>query len=173
MFCYKYCHVFGGCAWLTDGFLWPDLLHTYTTCCYTSQTTIWRTISSLLHHLRLLPQETPSILSSQPPEILVILQPRYGPDRKRRFQQYPYCCLPIPCLETGSFIVACMFISAGTCLPIRCLAMNYSGFQASCHNISIESLWKCIHHFIQWLCSSKPCDALCKSSRYTGWEPLF
>jgi hypothetical protein len=43
---------------------WPDLLHTYTTCYYTSQTTIWHTtcISSLFHHLRLPPQETPSIL---------------------------------------------------------------------------------------------------------------
>jgi hypothetical protein len=42
-------------------------------------------------------------------------------------------------LETGSSIVACMFISAGNCLPSRCLAMNYSGFQASCHNILLPS----------------------------------
>jgi hypothetical protein len=42
-------------------------------------------------------------------------------------------CLPIRCLETGSPIVACMFISEGTCLPSCCLAMNYSGLQASCH----------------------------------------
>jgi hypothetical protein len=55
-----------------------------------------------------------------------------------------------------------MFISARTCLLIHCLAMNYSGFQTSCHKINFESLWKCIHNFIQWLCSSKPCDALCK-----------
>jgi hypothetical protein len=43
---------------------WPDLLHTYTTCSYTSQTTIWHTVSSLLHHLRLPPQENPSIIFS-------------------------------------------------------------------------------------------------------------
>jgi hypothetical protein len=28
------------------------------------------------------------------------------------------------------------FASAGMCLPSRCLAMSYSGFQASCHNIN-------------------------------------
>jgi hypothetical protein len=42
--------------------------------------------------------------------------------------------LPIRCLGTASFIVWCVFISEGTCLPSRCLAMNYSGFQASCYN---------------------------------------
>jgi hypothetical protein len=31
------------------------------------------------------------------------------------------------CLETGSYIVAGMFISAGTCLPSRCLAMHFCG----------------------------------------------
>jgi hypothetical protein len=41
---------------------WPDLLHIYTTCYYISQTTIWHTVSSLRHHIRLPPQETPSIL---------------------------------------------------------------------------------------------------------------
>jgi hypothetical protein len=35
----------------------------------------------------------------------------------------------------SSSIVVCVFISAGTCLPICYIAMNYSGFQASCHNI--------------------------------------
>jgi hypothetical protein len=37
-------------------------------------------------------------------------------------------------LRTGSSI-ACMFISAGTCLPIRYLALNYSGFQVSVTSI--------------------------------------
>jgi hypothetical protein len=37
--------------------------------------------------------------------------------------------LPILCMETGSSIVACMFISAGMCLQSRCLKMNYFGLR--------------------------------------------
>jgi hypothetical protein len=44
--------------------------------------------------------------------------------------------LLILCLGTGSSIVSCVFISAETCLPSRCLAMNHSGFQASYRNIN-------------------------------------
>jgi hypothetical protein len=44
-----------------------------------------------------------------------------------------FLCLPIRFLETGSSIM-CVFISMGTCLASRCLAVNYSGFQASCYN---------------------------------------
>jgi hypothetical protein len=43
---------------------WPDLSHTNTASYYTSQTTIWKTMSPLLQHLRLRPQETPSTLFS-------------------------------------------------------------------------------------------------------------
>jgi hypothetical protein len=43
---------------------WPDLLHTYTACYYTSHSTIWHIMSSLFHHLRLPSQETN--LSSTP-----------------------------------------------------------------------------------------------------------
>jgi hypothetical protein len=32
------------------------------------------------------------------------------------------------------------FASAGMCLPSRCLAINYSGFQASCHTIFVTEL---------------------------------
>jgi hypothetical protein len=32
---------------------WADLLHTYTPCYYTSQTTIWHTMSPLLQHFRI------------------------------------------------------------------------------------------------------------------------
>jgi hypothetical protein len=43
--------------------------------------------------------------------------------------------------NSSSSIVACMFISLGTCLSSRCLVMNvysgYSGFQALCHNITV------------------------------------
>jgi hypothetical protein len=31
-----------------------------------------------------------------------------------------------------------IFVAAGMCLPKRCLAMDHSGFQASCHNIIIS-----------------------------------
>jgi hypothetical protein len=41
----------------------------------------------------------------------------------------------VVCLEINSSIFAFMFISTGTFLLSCCLAMNYSGFQASCHNI--------------------------------------
>jgi hypothetical protein len=38
--------------------------------------------------------------------------------------------------RNGGSIVVCVFVSTGTCLPSRCLAVNvYSGFQASCYNI--------------------------------------
>jgi hypothetical protein len=46
-------------------------------------------------------------------------------------------CLPIRCLETGSYIVACIFFFARNCLTRRCLAMNYYSFQASCHNMQV------------------------------------
>jgi hypothetical protein len=59
-----------GCAWLIDGFWWPDLVHTYTACYYTSQTTIWHTMSSLLNHLRL-PSQRDSLNS------ISALDPRY------------------------------------------------------------------------------------------------
>jgi hypothetical protein len=46
-------------------------------------------------------------------EILVIYT-RGGSHRKHLFQQYPIVvCLWIRCLETGSSIVTCVFVSAG------------------------------------------------------------
>jgi hypothetical protein len=60
----------------------------------------------------------------------------HGSNRKHLSNNTPILvCLPICCLETGSSIVACMFISVRTCLPSPCLAMKFSGFQVSCHNI--------------------------------------
>jgi hypothetical protein len=59
-----------------------------------------------------------------------------GQKRKYRFQQYSCCCVfTDPLLRNGFSYFACMFVSAGTCLLSRCLAMNCSGFQASCHSI--------------------------------------
>jgi hypothetical protein len=43
---------------------WPDLSHIYTACYYTSQSTIWHTMSSLFYHLRGPSQDTRSILFS-------------------------------------------------------------------------------------------------------------
>jgi hypothetical protein len=101
---------------------------------------------SSLHHLRLPPQETPSILNSlltwnSKTQLTTLNRtPLYNhfawTEKKTPFPTIPLLlCLLICCLETGSPSVACMFISAGTFSPSRCLAMNYSGFQASCHTM--------------------------------------
>jgi hypothetical protein len=59
---------------------------------------------------------------------ILVIEPRGGPDRKQRFPTIPLL-LQRPLHRNGSFsIVACVFISTGTCLPSRCLAMNvYTG----------------------------------------------
>jgi hypothetical protein len=122
---------------------WPDLLHTYGTCYHTSQTTLWHTVPSFLHHLRLPPQE---ILNSIP----AAWDPRHialGRPQKENTvsQQFIYCHRAVFTSSLhrngSSSIVACVFISAGTCLPSRCPVMNVcsgSGFQASCHSIFFE-----------------------------------
>jgi hypothetical protein len=53
--------------------------------------------------------------------------------------------------SNGSYwIVACVFVAAGMCLPNRCLAMyrlfwlQYSGFQASCHKMNFSN--KTLHY---------------------------
>jgi hypothetical protein len=92
---------------------WPDLLRTYATCYYSSQTIMWHTMSSLLHHLRLPFQETPSVL------IQPALHPRYiasgRPQQKSRFPNSPSIvievCLPRSCIETAVLLLlrACSF----------------------------------------------------------------
>jgi hypothetical protein len=70
-----------------------------------------------------------SQLYSQLPEILVI-QPRGGPKRKRRFLTTALLRVFTSLLHRNcsSFIVLCVLISAETCLLSRCLAINlYSG----------------------------------------------
>jgi hypothetical protein len=42
-------------------------------------------------------------------------------------------CLPRHRIETAVLLLLRVFISEGTCLLSCCLAMNYSGFQASCY----------------------------------------
>jgi hypothetical protein len=105
----------------------PSLLFTFST----------NSLPSLFNHLRRRLKETLSItisgglgsslyrLGADPTENTVSLQ-------------FRYCYRGVftsPLHINGSSIVACVFISVGTYLPNRCLAMNYSGYQASCHSI--------------------------------------
>jgi hypothetical protein len=98
------------------------------TCYYASQTTVWHTMSSLLHHLRLPPPETRSVLPAA-------WDPRYIASwRSQQNTPSPNnSSIVIECFTSllhrnGSSIIACMFISAGTFISSRCVAMNvYSG----------------------------------------------
>jgi hypothetical protein len=131
-----------------------------------SPTANWTPASSIICHLRnsqssfLLPLPTislPSLLkylrrpqlstdcSRGTPELcglfsteLLFITTLHGPNRKHRFQEYFYCVFTDPSLRNGFF---CCFLSVrfhGNCLPSRCIAVNYSGFQASCHNIKMD-----------------------------------
>jgi hypothetical protein len=40
--------------------------------------------------------------------------------------------------ENTALLMLCAFTSTGMCLLSRCLAVNYSSFQASCHNINLR-----------------------------------
>jgi hypothetical protein len=120
---------------------WQDLLHTYTTCYYTSQTTIWLTMSSLLHQLRLLPQENPSILTTNSLlQTILHITSRHETHRKHCLPTIPLLLQGVftsPLHINGSSIVgACTFPRE----PVycRCLAMNYSDFQASCSSMFAE-----------------------------------
>jgi hypothetical protein len=89
----------------------PDLLHTYTTCYCTSQTTICHTVSSL-HHLRL-PSPCRAQLSTDcslgTPELkwlfsseLFFITDFQWLSRKHNYSNTSFVVyLPIPCLETG------------------------------------------------------------------------
>jgi hypothetical protein len=89
---------------------WPDLLHIYTTCYYTSQTTIWHTMSSLLNHLRLPSQETPSIF------IQPALDPRYitsgRPPQKTPFPNNSSIIIEARLSRHGIEIVVLLFLCA-------------------------------------------------------------
>jgi hypothetical protein len=97
---------------------WPDLLHTYTTCYYTSQTTI-------IHYVF-------SSLSSSTGASLSVYSFGTAPTENTASQECFYCYKGVftsPLHRNISyFIVACLFMFTGSCLPSRCLEINvYSG----------------------------------------------
>jgi hypothetical protein len=113
------------------------IAYLHTTCYCTSQTTAYDTLSSQL--LRL-PSPCRAQLSINCSLGTLLYNHLTRTEQKTPPPTIPLLCLPIRCLETGSSIVACALISAGSRLLSRCLALNYSGFQASCHNIHKFSL---------------------------------
>jgi hypothetical protein len=66
-------------------------------------------------------------------------------------------CLPDRCVATRAalttenvaVLLLCVFTSAGICVLSRCLTMNYSGVQTSCHNIFISNGMS-MAYFIFW-----------------------
>jgi hypothetical protein len=69
-----------------------------------------------------------------------------GPNRKHRFQQYRHCCMFTDSLLINWFFCCVHVHFRGNLLPSRCLAANYSGFQASCHTMVC-----CLHHLARFL----------------------
>jgi hypothetical protein len=61
-------------------------------------------------------------------------------------------------ISSNGLFVTSLSVAAETCLASRCLAMNCSGFQASCHNIFV-SIEKCIFAFC-FSATSFPSDLL-------------
>jgi hypothetical protein len=106
---------------------WPDLLHTYTTCYYTSQTTIWHTMSSLLHHLRLPIPEIPSII---PQLLLNFLILNWNRSACLGSSLYPQKTLS---LNNSSIVGRCCGNVFTKQLPrnVRLLWLHYSGLQES------------------------------------------
>jgi hypothetical protein len=103
-------------------------------------------LPSSLNYFRVPSQETPSVLSQQD------WDPRYiasGRPQQKTFPKNFYTVIEVftsPLHRNGSSsIVACVFLSTGTCLPSRCLAMNVYSDSAlptleSCHNMKYKSL---------------------------------
>jgi hypothetical protein len=54
--------------------------------------------------------------------------------------------------SNSSSVFLCSSVAANMCLASRCLAMDYSGFQASCHIMILFQLVHCnVHYFIATL----------------------
>jgi hypothetical protein len=54
----------------------------------------------------------------------------------------PNLCVPMRVARTAEIptVLLCAFSSAGICLPSSCLAINYSGFYASCHKYRLYNV---------------------------------
>jgi hypothetical protein len=98
---------------------WPDLLLTDTTCYYTWQTTTWRTVWSLFHHLRLPPQETPSIT---PLLVNLISQTKHSSGLVFSLYSLGKDQQKTPSLNNSSFLG----IVAEMCSQSSCLVMDVS-----------------------------------------------
>jgi hypothetical protein len=60
----------------------------------------------------------------------------------KNFSMVIYVCLPRRCIETAVLILLRVFISAGTCIPNRCLGMNvYSGSAIPAFRRHVRILW--------------------------------
>jgi hypothetical protein len=118
---------------------WLDLLHTYTTCYYTSQIYVFSSPSSstAICFQRITLDLEFTWNSGTRLNILnwTLLYKHFeGTEWNISFPIIPLLlCLPNRCLENCSSVVACLFISAGTGLPSRWLTMKNSDFQASFH----------------------------------------
>jgi hypothetical protein len=124
---YIYCRVLGCCVTYKWVLNWrPGLLHTYTTCYYTLQTTTWHAMSSLLHHLRLPSQETPSVL------LLSCLRSSLDSlgTKPRK----------TPSLDNNSIVGRCRGNEFTRQLPSNryLLWLYYSGSQETCHSVYIR-----------------------------------
>jgi hypothetical protein len=131
---------------------WPDLLHTHTTCFCTSQTAIWHTISSPSSSTAI-SRDFLSYLICQRSS-LYTLGGGGGHRENTVSQQFLHCyrgVFTLPLHRNGSsYIAACVLISAGTCLPSRCPAVNvYSGSAVPVsrrHVTVFKSIWTMCYH---------------------------
>jgi hypothetical protein len=96
-------------------------------------------LPSLLNHLRLPSQGTPSIQSLSSLRAL-IYSLGAAPTENTASQKFLYCYRGVfssPLHRNGSSsIVACVFISAELVYRFVVLALNYSDLQASCHSMN-------------------------------------
>jgi hypothetical protein len=101
-------------------------------------------LPSLLNHLRLPSQETPSILSAS------LRSPLYnlGADPTEN---------TVPSVIAQQYLDCCLFVAVGMCLPSRCLVMNvYFGFAIPAFRS---------HVALTYYKNSKPCCSITHQNR--------